>query len=99
MSPQLTSRRGRRLVIGPLFLIGAFVAGSTLGPSLVTAANSAIQSVVIANPPANPVPVSVQGTPAVTVGNFPATQPVSGTVALSGTVTTGATSVVIATGS
>lgn len=82
MSSPLALRRRLRLVIAPLLLIGAFVAGSIAGPGFVAAAGSAIMSVFITNTTANPVPVNVQGT-----------------VAVSGTVATGATSVVLATGS
>jgi hypothetical protein len=66
-----------------LLLIGAFVAGTTLGPTVVSAASTAIQNVLVTNTAANPVPVA--GT--VNVGNLPATQPVSGSVGITGTPT------------
>jgi hypothetical protein len=97
-------------MLGSLALLVAFVAGTTLGPDLAAAASRAFESVLIANTAANPVPVSVQGpvavtvgnfpsTQPVTVGNFPSTQPVSGNVTVTGTVaTTGSAAVVVAHG-
>ena len=82
------SGRPRLRFVSAGLILGAFVAGTTLGPGVVAAANTAMQSVLVTNTTANPVPVSVLGTPtvglaagtSVTVGNLPATQPVSGTV-------------------
>ena len=72
-------RRLRPLYV--LALIGALVAGTTLGPATVSAANTAISNVFVTNTAANPVPVAGS----VTIGNLPATQAVSGTVGITGT--------------
>lgn len=74
----------RQRVIYPLLLIGVFVAGNTLGPGLAAAAQT-IQNVLVVNTPSQPVPVSLTGTPTLNVGNFPATQTVTGSVSVGNT--------------
>ncbi len=66
MSRLRFARRFRRVGFS-LLVIGAFVAGSTLGPATVGAAQSV--SAVITNTIANPVPVTVQGRPSVDIGS------------------------------
>jgi hypothetical protein len=66
------------LVIGVAVALVGLVVGTASGTA------TPFQNVIIVNPPASPVPVSLQGTGAisgsVSVTNLPATQPVSGTV-------------------
>ena len=77
------SLRERPRVVYPVLLVAALFVGAGLGPGIAIADN-APQKVVVTNTSANPVPVTgsvtLSGTPTVNVGNFPATQPVSGTV-------------------
>ena len=75
---RLSRPSGLRAGVGigvALALVGALV-------GTATGAITPFQQVVVVNAPANPIPVTGTVTGTVSVANFPATQPVSGTVDL-----------------